>query len=302
VVSAYYDPMLAKVIAHGDSRADVAASLAAYLRNLAVLGVTTNQLALAEILEHPAYLAGDTTTAFLAEHPDVLSRRVPEDVRDMHLLVAGLVLLRPLGFRNVAGAPETIRVRYRDGADEPTAVLVGEWSRGGGVVGVLTRLDDGTDPHAAQAIAEHTDLVRAAGARLEMLEEPSADGFAAHRLELDGVRSTVFVRHASDGGVETVSVDLMGWLTSYDVVPLGAGPGHGGSSGGPTTPVPGTVTHVAVAVGDVVEAGAALVVLEAMKMEHTIRADEDGMVLELHVRVGQSVDAHAVVVTLGPTP
>ncbi len=62
--------------------------------------------------------------------------------------------------------------------------------------------------------------------------------------------------------------------------------------------MPGTVTHVAVAVGDVVEAGAALVVLEAMKMEHTIRADADGVVTEIHVGVGQSVDAHTVVATL----
>ena len=62
--------------------------------------------------------------------------------------------------------------------------------------------------------------------------------------------------------------------------------------------MPGTVTHVAVAVGDVVEAGQALVVLEAMKMEHTIRADADGTVTELHVSVGQSVDAHTVVATV----
>jgi biotin carboxyl carrier protein len=66
--------------------------------------------------------------------------------------------------------------------------------------------------------------------------------------------------------------------------------------------VPGTVTHVAVAVGDTVEAGAALVVLEAMKMEHTIRADEDGVVAEIHVVVGQSVEAHTVVATLTQEP
>ena len=80
------------------------------------------------------------------------------------------------------------------------------------------------------------------------------------------------------------------------------GSAHGDASGGPSTPVPGTVTHVAVAVGDAVEAGAALVVLEAMKMEHTIRADVDGVVAELHVSLGQSVDAHTVVATLTLPP
>ena len=63
---------------------------------------------------------------------------------------------------------------------------------------------------------------------------------------------------------------------------------------GPSTPVPGTVTVVLVAVGEVVEAGQTLVVLEAMKMEHRINADVDGVVAELHVEVGQSVDAHHV--------
>jgi biotin carboxyl carrier protein len=62
--------------------------------------------------------------------------------------------------------------------------------------------------------------------------------------------------------------------------------------------VPGTVTHVAVAEGEAVVAGQALVVLEAMKMEHTIRADADGVVTALHVSVGQSVDAHTVVATV----
>jgi len=69
-----------------------------------------------------------------------------------------------------------------------------------------------------------------------------------------------------------------------------------------SAPVPGRVVTVAVAVGDLVEAGQTLVVLEAMKMEHTIRADADGVVAAIHVRVGQSVDAHTVVVTLEESP
>ena len=155
------------------------------------------------------------------------------------------------------------------------------------------------DPHAAQALALRDDVTSALGARLERVADPADDGFALHRLERDGVRSSLFVRHSrADAAGETVSVDHRGWLTTYRVLPLGAGPGHGDAGGGPSTPVPGTVTHVAVSVGDVVETGAALVVLEAMKMEHTIRADVDGVVAELHVAVGQSVDAHTVVATL----
>ncbi|MFN8149044.1 MAG: acetyl-CoA carboxylase biotin carboxyl carrier protein subunit [Candidatus Nanopelagicales bacterium] len=103
---------------------------------------------------------------------------------------------------------------------------------------------------------------------------------------------------ASDEEPARVVVSSDGWTTAFEVVDPWSASAHDHGGGGPTTPVPGTVTHVAVSVGDAVEAGAALVVLEAMKMEHTIRADADGVVTEIHVSVGQSVDAHTVVATL----
>ena len=131
-------------------------------------------------------------------------------------------------------------------------------------------------------------------ARLESPHRFSWAGTQGARLELDGVRRSL--HYAVDA--DRVTVDSDGVRTRYDVVAPWAGSAHGDAGGGPSTPVPGTVTHVAVAVGDVVEPGAALVVLEAMKMEHTIRADTDGVVHEVHVSVGQSVDAHTVVVTL----
>ncbi|HNO16398.1 MAG TPA: biotin/lipoyl-binding protein, partial [Actinomycetota bacterium] len=73
---------------------------------------------------------------------------------------------------------------------------------------------------------------------------------------------------------------------------------HSAEGGGPTTPVPGTVTDVRVGEGDEVTAGQIIVVLEAMKMEHTITADADGVVTAVHVRAGQAVDAHQVVVSI----
>ena len=301
-VSSYYDPLLAKVVARGDTRGEAAGNLAAYLRNVAVLGVTTNQLTLAATLEHPAFLAGETTTDFLVEHPEVLTPTVPADVRAEHLLVAALALLGTPGYRNVTGVPGTVRVSYRDGADDVVAVLGGAWRRSGPTVWALPVAGEGVDQHAAQDLTARDDLVLETGARLERVDAAADDGFALHRLERDGVRGSVFVRHSrSDAVGETVSVDHLGWLTTYRVLPLGSGRGHGDAGGGPATPVPGTVTHVPVSVGDVVAAGAALVVLEAMKMEHTIRADEDGVVAEIHVAVGQSVDAHTVVATLTPT-
>ena len=302
VVSPHFDPMLAKVIAHLDNRTDAARGLTSYLRDLAIVGVRTNQLALAAILEHEAFVAGDTTTDFLAQHPEVLVAVVPARVRRTHLAVAALALLgTDVGFRNVLGAPETVLVSYRDGADDVTAVLGRDWTRDGSGMWVLPRVGDDVDPHAVQAIAALDVLQRLGAVSFERAGEPAVDGFARCRVEIDGVQRSLFVRHAVDDGVESVSVRAEGWMTTYTVVPLQATAGHGGRETGPSTDVPGTVTHVAVAIGDTVEAGQALVVLEAMKMEHTIRSDAHATVVEIHVEVGQAVDAHTIVATLTPS-
>ncbi len=94
----------------------------------------------------------------------------------------------------------------------------------------------------------------------------------------------------------TVQVD--GRTLAFEVLPRFDVNAHSADAAGPTTPVPGTVTDVRVAEGDEVTAGQVLVVLEAMKMEHTITADTNGIVSAVHVRTGQSVDAHQVVVTV----
>ncbi len=297
-VSPYYDPMLAKVIAHDEDRTQAATALAAYLRGLAVVGVTTNQVSLAATLEHPAFLAGDTTTAFLDEHPEVLIAQAPDDVLDRHLLLAAALLLGRPGFRNVGGAPESVRLSYRRGGADVVAVGLASWARGGPDVRVLRSVPEGVDPHAVQDLVGRIDLLVATGVRVERRGEMSDDGFAPYRVELDGVRADADLRHDDDGDAESVTVDEGGWLTTVRVVPLGAGAGHDDGGSGPTTPVPGTVTHVAVEEGATVVAGQALVVLEAMKMEHTIRAESDGVVTALHVSVGQSVDAHTVVATI----
>ena len=308
VVSSYYDPLLAKVIAHGADRADLATSLASYLRNLPVIGVTTNTVSLAAILEHPSFIAGSTVTSFLDDHPEVLAPELPPELRDRQLTVAAAMLFASgTAWRNVAGAPEVLRVTYRQGSRDVRAVLGHAWARSGARLFVVADIDDngvgdevGTqlDPYAGQALMTAAGVVTVDGMRLERTEHEGDDGFVEHRVEIDGIRSTVYLRHDPSGDAERVAVDSDGWLTVFTVLPLGAGAGHGATAGAPATPVPGTVSHVAVSVGDTVEAGDALVVLEAMKMEHTIRADIAGTITDVHVTIGQSVDAHTIVATL----
>ena len=308
VVSSFYDPMLAKVIAHADSRSEAAGSLVTWLRRLSDIGVTTNAPALAAILGSEPFLAGDTTTSFLEENPSLLVPVIPTDVRRRHLLVCAVAVLDsapsggglsgvPTGWRNVAGSPETAVLSYRDGGDETHAVIARAWARAGATYWICP---DATpaDALARSAISSDVRFEGVTGLRLDLVQDWGRDGYQQYRVEIDGIRESVYVRVTED----SVSVDLDGWDSTYTRIEPWEASAHDAAHAGPTTPVPGTVTHVAVAVGDLVAVGAALVVLEAMKMEHTIRADIDGIVTEIHVGLGQSVDAHTLVATLVVAP
>ena len=263
-VTASYDPMLAKVIAHAVTREAAAGQLAGALRRATVAGVITNKDSLAAILSEPDFLAGATTTDYLDLHTDVLD---PPLDRVRHALAVLRALDRPspvapAGWRNVPAVPEWLSLLV---GGRPVTL---RWTRSR--EGLLVETVEG-DPLLGEATP--VGVVR-----------------LDNGVEIDGVFTPAEV------GDATVTVD--GLTLSYDVLPrFDDSAGHA-DAGGPTTPVPGTITQVRVEAGDTVTAGQILVVLEAMKMEHTITADADGEVTAVHVRVGQSVDAHQVVVTV----
>jgi len=282
VVSAYYDPMLAKVIAQATDRPTAAAQLARGLRASRIHGLLTNRESLVAILQSPRFLAGDTTTAFLDHEPGTLAPEVPSDVLDRHMAaiaahgghaVAGV----PRGWRNVPSVPELVGVTPLGDDDGPTIAY--RDSRDGLRVSVVPA---GTDPHLDPGREIGSAQTAVEGDRVTVI--------------LDGVRVT---HEVADYG-DLTCVDDGLWSTQWRVRPRFADLEAGASAAGPSTPVPGTVTVVEVAAGDRVTAGQTLVVLEAMKMEHRITADADGIVTEVLVEPGQSVDAHQVVAVLTP--
>jgi 3-methylcrotonyl-CoA carboxylase alpha subunit len=131
-------------------------------------------------------------------------------------------------------------------------------------------------PAAASVVVGDADPVRASARR------------EGNRLDVTfGGRTTSF-RRAQDG--ETLWLSARGQAWAVDEHSLLESATVAAEGGGPvTSPMPGTVLVVKAAVGDVVQAGAPLVVVEAMKMEHTVTAPVDGVVAELHVRAGQQV-------------
>ncbi|MCU0278797.1 MAG: biotin/lipoyl-binding protein [Candidatus Nanopelagicales bacterium] len=268
VVTANYDPMLAKVIATAASRDQAADRLADYLRRAGVEGVVTNKDSLAAVLDEVDFRAGATPTDYLDNHPAVLDPAV--DVVRHALAVLGSrdrdTPVAPAGWRNVRAVPEWLDLQI---AKKKVTL---RWTRTR--EGLAVETVDG-DPLLGEA--HDVGLVR--------LTDSS--------VEIDGMLTPSAVV-----GDEFGTVTVNGHTVAFEVLPRFDESAHHGEAGGPTTPVPGTVTDVRVAVGDEVTAGQILVVLEAMKMEHTITADSDGVVTAVHVRSGQSVDAHQVVVTV----
>ncbi|WP_202872258.1 acetyl/propionyl/methylcrotonyl-CoA carboxylase subunit alpha [Kribbella soli] len=264
-VSPYYDPMLAKVIAYGPDRTAVARNLAGALERATIHGVGTNRELLTWILRHPAFLAGDTDTAFFDKHG--VGPGVDDAVVQVSALAAALAdaagraapVRVPSGWRNLASQPQ--RKSYRVGDVEHEVAY--RLTRDGLVVdGNITLLD--TSPERVV-------------------------------LEVDGVRRSFDV--AAYDGITCVDSSL-GSVALHPVERF-VDPAHQVAAGSLVAPMPGTVIRVGVAVGDVVKRGQPLLWLEAMKMEHTIAAPADGVVGELKVEAGQQVEVGAVLVVVG---
>ncbi|MFI5691610.1 acetyl/propionyl/methylcrotonyl-CoA carboxylase subunit alpha [Kribbella sp. NPDC051586] len=264
-VTPYYDAMLAKVIAAGPDRTTVARQLAAVLRRAGIHGIGTNRDLLVWILRHPAFLAGDTDTAFFDKHG--VGAEVGDSVVRASALAAALAdaagrhapVRVPSGWRNLASQPQ--RKSYRVG--EVVHEIAYRMTRDGLVA-------DG-----------NVRLVESAPERVV--------------LQVDGVRR-VFDVAAYDG---LVCVDSSLGSVSLAPVERFTDPARQVAAGSLVAPMPGTVIRIGVEIGDTVTQGQPLLWLEAMKMEHTIAAPVDGVVGELKVEAGQQVEVGAVLAVVG---
>jgi propionyl-CoA carboxylase alpha chain len=294
VVGLDFDPMLAKVVAHAPTRGEASARLARALERLHLGGVTTNREFLAAALRHPAFLAGDTTTDFIDRvDPSATLDLGDDELARVATLAAlwlqgdnrsraSLLSTMPSGWRNarlpaqrvtLAHGDRTVTVRYRARRD-------GRFVLGGAdAAGV-----DAAEPDGA-AVPD------GGSARVHRWTPTSIDA------EVNGRRATARVTRDGD----RLYVQAPGGTVAFDVVPRFVAPGAAAATaGGLVAPMPGIVLDVRCAPGDVVDARQTLVVLEAMKMEHHVRAPADGVVAEVRVAKGQHVENGAVLLVLEP--
>jgi 3-methylcrotonyl-CoA carboxylase alpha subunit len=305
-VSVHYDPMLAKIICHAPTRAEVIARLARFLREMSVQGVTTNRDLLVRILAHPAFRAGEVDTHFIERHADALlgpARGQAPDAATTALWRraamaatmyahearraqrALLPALEP-GFRNSRAADEQVEyeVQPSGNAPAPAPVRVRVRYRNLGAGRLRMEIAAGDEP----AVADVVRLARPAAPGDPWLH--LEDGQAVRRFRViaqPGAAPRWFV-HTLDGDVALVEQPRFAEARKDAV------------TGGLSAPMPGKVVKVLVAAGQAVAAGDTLLVLEAMKMEHPVRAPADGVVSGLAASEGEQVDAGQLLAVVTP--
>ncbi len=264
-ISPWYDPMIAKLIVHRPDRASALQALRDGLRATRVAGTVTNLGFLAALADHPGFAAGQVDTGLIGRDIASLTAAVPCPPRDIAftaIVAAGLAELNAAltGFTLWAALARRIEFRL-DGADRMAILRT-----------------DGPDRITVALDSQIVDARR--GPDGWRLDRQAAPAFVRH-----GNRITVF-------GAATMVVEITD--------PLDRAVAAGPVADGILAPMPGLVRSIAVSVGDPVTSGDRMVVLEAMKMEHVLRAPRDGVIAAVHCVAGGQVTAKAVLIALEP--
>ncbi|MET7843056.1 biotin carboxylase N-terminal domain-containing protein [Streptomyces sp. NPDC005356] len=280
-VPVFYDPMIAKLIAHGPARPAALAQLLHAVRSTAVLGLTTNLGFLADLLRHTRVSAGLIDTHLV----DEFAARAVENRRDLEPVAAACAAAMTLPAGHAG-----------HGAESP-------WS--GSAIGALDR----------QLLDQHAPLgrvaCRVAGRPLEAALLSRREG--ALTVAVAGERFTVTRTSNRELFHGTVGEALWTGLRRADgcelvvdghrlTLTIGIAGEDDAADGidAVTSPMPGTVVQLPVAVGDVVQQGDTVAVVEAMKMENRVLAPASGMVEEIRCAVADIVSADQVLVVITP--
>ena len=285
VVTPFYDPMIAKIIVWGEDRPAAVERLRRALAGTAVLGVVTNLGLLVRVANHPGFAKAAIDTGFIERHRDVL---LPAHRPAPGTALAAAAVARLI----VRGAAATAAAARFADPNSPWA-RTNSWRLSGKSHQELVFLD-GTEERSVIATARagkwllevDRETIRAAGER-------RPDGTLT--VVLDGVRGRASVL---DHGRET-AIFLSGenWRL-IETDPLAAREGDDPGAGRLTAPMPGRVTQLFVKAGDVVRRGEPLMIIEAMKMEHTVAAPVDGTVEAVGFAVGDLVEEGAELIAL----
>ncbi|MDS9467795.1 biotin carboxylase N-terminal domain-containing protein [Paracoccus sp. MBLB3053] len=257
-ISPWYDPMIAKVVTHGATRAIALRALEAALVDTEVAGSVTNVDFLIALTRHAGFGRGEVDTGLIGRDLEALVEAAEPDPRSKALAVLGLA-----------------------GLDDPRV-------RGGMTLWQPLRRTIAWE--GGEAVLE---VLGAGVARVSVDGNTHQIGYEGGRWWVDGSpRASRIVNHAAG-----TSVFGGRSLTLSPLDPLARGGAETGG-GLTLSPMPGLVKAVFVEPGQEVATGDRLAILEAMKMEHTLTAARDGRVAEVLARAGEQVEAGAPLIRL----
>ena len=268
-VGSHYDPMLAKIIAVGDSREDARRRLIRAVEDTVLMGVRDNRPFLAAILRHPVFACGEATTAFIGEDFADDASMAGEAPSSQLWALAALL---------------------RCEAETPSADLRGWHSSTLGAQPVQLRCGDHEQTVYIRYQDNHAELIVSENShRIATL----APGLAT----IDGVQQRY--RMCQDG--KQSWLQWQGHSVCFeDATHSAAGTSDQAGSGQIRAPMDGAVIEVCAKAGDAVKRGQVLVIMEAMKMEHSLKADCDGTVESADLAVGSQVKRQQLLVSIKP--
>ncbi|MCZ8411066.1 acetyl/propionyl/methylcrotonyl-CoA carboxylase subunit alpha [Achromobacter dolens] len=288
-ITPFYDPMIAKLIVHGADRDQARARMLQALAQTQAVGVQTNVAFLSRLMRDSAFAAADLDTGLIErQRATLLPEPTPADAATLALATAAVLASQGQAQSAPHAAAPADPWDTRDG-----------WRLGGRYQRTLQWIDNGETRHVT-VVRQGADwtLDSGDGARPFAWRAEDRDGPArVLRITLDGrERAGTVVLHADKAHVFGDGAARV--LDLYD--PLAhAQDTQGDHGGGLTAPMPGKIISIAVKAGDSVAKGQPLLVMEAMKMEHTISAPADGKVEELFYAVGDQVTEGAELVSIG---
>ena len=304
-VSMYYDPMIAKLISWAPDRDAAADRLAAALAATEVVGLTANAGFLRSLVDHPRFRAGEFHTRLIEERPDDFRSADAGEYgdEDEDLAVAAWAVASRDDASAVTGARAAGPAGESDDRGDPWS----PWNRRdhwrmNGTGERIVRLHAGGDSGALAEVSVRGggmasgprgyDLHLPSGRKISVRGEPAAGG--RWEVDIDGTRQPVtIVAHG-----ERLTVFRDGRRREFLRNDPGAVSGGLEMAGGLAAPMPGRIVSVLVEPGQSVREGQAVLVLEAMKMEHTLTAPADGTVEEVRFAPGDLVDEATELVVL----
>jgi len=271
-ITPYYDPMIAKVITHGTDRSSALTRLRAVLKATEVAGTVTNLGFLARLAAHSGFVKGQVDTGLIDRDQTDLITPGSDDAT-LARTVAGLLALdMPRG--KATGDPWSDLAGWRmAGHADGTVTLVADGKTVTQRIGVLGRTTFDIDGAQVQATRDGNRVTLRTG------------GVTRHCTTLVS-KDSLTVFQNGDAFVFTCPDPL----TQADAT--GAGGDH------IRAPMPGLVTSLTALPGQAVTAGEPLLILEAMKMEHTLKAPRDGTIAKVLTQEGAQVENGAVLIQL----